>query len=266
MAFAQRVRPLRPIEGAVATLGVSDRVTFLRKTYAHLGVSLIAFAALTGALFKFAPQFTWKLANVFSGSTAGVIGVFIVFMLVMFGAQRLAISQTSRGLQYLGLALGILCYTFLLIPLIWILQFQFGNYTPEQILLMRHGIMQTALNGTALAILLEAVVITITIFVGLTLVVFVTKKDFSFLRGMLMIGTFAVLGIGLAAALFGFSLGALFCGFVIVLMAGYILYETSFIMKSFPPTMYVAAALMLFTTVATLFMYVLDLLMSLQRD
>jgi hypothetical protein len=31
----------RPIEGAVATLGVSDRVTFLRKTYAHLGAALI---------------------------------------------------------------------------------------------------------------------------------------------------------------------------------------------------------------------------------
>jgi hypothetical protein len=34
MAFAQAAR-LRPIEGAVATVGVSDRVAFLRKTYAH---------------------------------------------------------------------------------------------------------------------------------------------------------------------------------------------------------------------------------------
>ena len=33
MAFAQSARP---IPGAVATLGVSDRVTFLRKTYGHL--------------------------------------------------------------------------------------------------------------------------------------------------------------------------------------------------------------------------------------
>ena len=43
MAFAQQLA--RPIQGAVATLGVSDRVAFLRKTYAHLGVALIAFAA-----------------------------------------------------------------------------------------------------------------------------------------------------------------------------------------------------------------------------
>ena len=42
MAFAQSARP---IPGAVATLGVSDRVDFLRKTYGLLGVALIGFAA-----------------------------------------------------------------------------------------------------------------------------------------------------------------------------------------------------------------------------
>ena len=53
----------RPIEGAVATLGVSDRVTFLRKTYAHLGVALLAFAALTGGLLKFAPTMSWGFSK-----------------------------------------------------------------------------------------------------------------------------------------------------------------------------------------------------------
>jgi FtsH-binding integral membrane protein len=36
-------------------------------------------------------------------------------------------------------------------------------------------------------------------------------------------------------------------------------------MSYFPPTAYVAAALMLFTTVASLFIYVLDLLMRMNR-
>jgi FtsH-binding integral membrane protein len=69
----------------------------------------------------------------------------------------------------------------------------------------------------------------------------------------------------LASLLFGFSLGALFSGFVILLMAGYILQQTSMVMRDFPPTAYVAAALMLFSTIATLFWYVLRLLMSLNR-
>jgi FtsH-binding integral membrane protein len=53
---------------------------------------------------------------------------------------------------------------------------------------------------------------------------------------------------------------------MILLMAGYILYQTSVIMKEFPPTAFVAAALMLFSTIATLFWYVLRLLMSLRSD
>ena len=52
---------------------------------------------------------------------------------------------------------------------------------------------------------------------------------------------------------------------MIVLMAGYILFQTSMVMKSFPPTAHVSAALMLFSTVATLFWYVLQFVMELNR-
>jgi FtsH-binding integral membrane protein len=48
-------------------------------------------------------------------------------------------------------------------------------------------------------------------------------------------------------------------------MAGYILYQTSLVMSYFPPSGYVAASLMLFSTVATLFWYVLQMLMELNR-
>lgn len=263
MAFAQSARP---IEGAVATLGVSDRITFLRKTYAHLGVSLIAFAALTGGLFKFAPQLTWKLSTLFGGSMFAMLGLIAVMTLGMYGAQRLAASSSSRGLQYVGLALGIALETWLLMPLIWILMLKFSHFTPDQVALFRAGIATPALNGAAASILMQAVVITLAIFVGLTAVVFITKKDFSFLRGVLVVLSFAALGVVLASILFGFSLGALFSGFMIAMMAGYILYETSAVMRDFPPSMYVAAALMLFTTVATLFWYVLRLLIQLRSE
>ena len=263
MAFAQSARS---IEGAVATLGVSDRVSFLRKTYAHLGFALLAFAALTGALFKFAPELTWNLSTMFGNSMVSMLALVAVLVFLMYGAERLARSSTSRGLQYAGLALGIALQTFMLLPLIWVLMLKFSTFSPEQVAMIRHGVMVPVLNGLAVSILMQAVVITLAIFIGLTLVVFITKKDFTFMRGALVICSFAMIGVLLASILFGFSLGAVFSGFIVLLMAGYILYETSAIMKDYPPTAHVAAALALFVTVATMFRAILRILIALRSD
>jgi len=258
MAFAQAAAR-RPIAGAVATLGVSDRVAFLRKTYGLLGVSLIGFAAITAFMMKSMTQTSLKFSSwAFSGQLNWLL-VLGLFMFVGYVAQRLAQSETSRNLQFLGLGVAVAAQAVLLQPLLWILIFRFGNAE-------RIGFTSTGLlTGQAASILMQAIVITLSIFIGLTLTVFLSKKDFSFMRGALTIGSFAALGVILASMLFGFSLGALFCGAMIVLMAGYILYQTSQVMSYFPPTAYVAAALMLFSTIATLFWYVLQMLMSLNR-
>jgi len=255
MAFAQSAAR-RPIEGAVATLGVSDRVAFLRRTYGLLGVSLIAFAAITGGLMRFAPQTSLKYSMWALGGWNWFI-VLGLFMGVGYVAERLAHSETSRGVQLGGLGIAVVAQSMLLQPILWVLFLRFGDRAA-----LRSGVL---MSGQASSILMQAIVITLAIFVGLTLTVFLTKKDFSFLRGALAIGAFAALGVILASMLFEFSLGALFCGALILLMAGYILYQTSLVMSYFPPTAYVAAALMLFSTVATLFWYVLQLLMSLNR-
>jgi FtsH-binding integral membrane protein len=259
MAFAQTAAR-RPIYGAVATLGVSDRVAFLRKTYGLLGVALVGFATLTGGLMVYGTRFSWAFSRwALSGYTwLLVLGLFMVVGMV---AQKLAQSDTSRGLQYLGLGLAVAAEAVLLQPMLWILMLRFGN--PAEMMSGSH--MHVALSGQAASILLQAVVITLAIFVGLTTVVFVTKKDFSFMRGVLSICMFGILGVILASFLFGFSLGAVFSGFVILVMAGYILYQTSLVMSTFPPTADVAAALMLFSTIATLFWYVLRILMELNR-
>jgi FtsH-binding integral membrane protein len=261
MAFAAASQ--RPIAGAVATVGVSDRISFLRKTYAHLGVALIAFAAIAGGMMRFAPAASLKFSSWAFGGRWTWMLVIGAFIFIGWLAERLAMSETSRGLQYLGLGLFVVAEAVILQPLLWVLMIRFGG--PE----VRHDIAMTGtamMSGTAAAILTQAIVITLTIFVGLTLVVFLTKKDFSFLRGILTVCSFGALGVILASALFGFSLGAFFCGAMILVMAGYILFQTSIIMKAFPPTAYVAAALMLFSTIATLFWYVLQLLMSLRND
>jgi hypothetical protein len=243
MAFAANSH--RSIEGAVATVGVSDRVAFLRKTYAHLGVALLAFAAITGGMMRFAPETSFKFSRwAFSGGWNWLI-VLGAFMLVGYLAERLAMSETSRGLQYVGLGIFVIAEALIIQPILWVLMIRFG-----------------ASGG--LGIIAQGTIITLTIFVGLTLTVFLTKKDFSFLRGLLTVCSFAALGVIIASIAIGFSLGAFFAGLMILLMSGYILFQTSTIMKDFPPTAYVAAALMLFSTIATMFWYVLRLLMSLR--
>jgi len=249
----------RPIPGAVATLGVSDRVAFLRKTYAHLGVTLVVWAALTAYLMRteFSLKFTtWALG---SGSRLNWLLVLGLFMVVGIVAEKLARSESSRGLQYLGLGLAAIGEAVLLQPMLWLVIIKFGN--PADYIAGVDGGM-----GMGGRVIMEAALITIAIFVGLTATVFLTRKDFSFMRGALSIGMFAVLGVIIASMIFGFHLGAIFSGAVILLMAGYILYQTSMIMRDFPPTAHVAAALMLFSTIATLFWYVLRLVMSLRSD
>lgn len=256
MAFAQAA-DRRPIPGAVATLGVSDRVAFLRKTYGLLGLSLIGFALLTAGFMRFATQASLQFsAWALTGSLSWLL-VLALFMGVGYVAQRLAMSQSSRGLQLLGLGIFIAAESALLQPLLWVLIFRFGDRAA-----LSSGVLMSGQVGT---ILMQSVLITLVIFIGLTLTVFLTKKDFSFMGGILTIASFAVLGVILVSMLFGFSLGAFFCGAVVLLMAGYILYQTSLVMSYFPPSGYVAAALMLFSTVATLFWYVLQLVMSLNR-
>lgn len=244
MAFAQE--HARPIPGAVATLGVSDRVAFLRKSYSLLGGALLVWAAATAYVFRYMPEFSFKLSKwALSGyNWFAVIGLLIVSGMV---AQWLARSGTSRAIQLLGLAIEVGAWTLLLQPILWIL---FIKFNPSN----------------AQAILAQATVGTLVVFAGLTATVFITKKDFTFLRGVVTVGLFAALGIIAASMLFGFSLGLVFIVAMLGLLSLKILYDTSLMLNYFPPTQYVSAALMLFSTVATVFWYVIQLLISLRSN
>jgi len=244
MAFAQE--HARPIEGAVATLGVSDRVAFLRKAYGLLGGALIVWAAATAYMFRYMPEVSFKFSRwALTGyNWFAVIGLLMVSGMV---AQWLARSNTSRAVQYAGLGVEVAAWTFLLQPLLWVL---FMKFKP----------------AGAQALLAQGTIATLAIFVGLTATVFITKKDFSFLRGIVTVGMFAALGIIAGSILFGFTLGLVFTGALIALLALKILYETSLMMNYFPPTHYVSAALMLFGTVATLFWNIMVFLIRLRSD
>ena len=65
--------------------------------------------------------------------------------------------------------------------------------------------------------------------------------------------------------MFGFNLGLVFSGAMVLLASGAILYDTSRIMKHYGPNQHVAASLQLFASIALLFWYVLQIVMSLSR-
>jgi len=115
---------------------------------------------------------------------------------------------------------------------------------------------------TGLEILQQAAVVTLALFTGLSAVVFVTKKDFSFLKAGLTIGFFIALGLIVAGTLFGFDLGVWFSAAMCLLAGGSILYQTSNLVNEYSEDQYIPASLGLFASLMLLFWYVLQLFMS----
>jgi len=232
----------RGFMGAVASAGVNVRVEFLRRTYAHLFGAILAFAGLTylflGPLYQqvavpvlqFAMSTSWLL---FMG----------LFMVASWVADKWARSPGSRGKQYLGLGLYVLAESVFFIPLLVMAQ-------------------AVGVEKGSPDIIQSAAIATLLCFAGLTATVFVTRKDFSFLRGVVSVGMMAAFGLIVASVLFGFSLGIVFTVAMIALAAMYILYTTSQVMAHYHPQQHVAASVALFAGVALLFWYVLQLFMS----
>ncbi len=116
------------------------------------------------------------------------------------------------------------------------------------------SIVMTALGGTGV------------IFLGLSAYALTTRKDFSFLAGFLMVGMFVILG----AALLNIFLGipALFLtvnAAVILIMSGFILYETSQIIHN-GETNYIMATASLFLSLINLFQALLQILGAFSGD
>jgi FtsH-binding integral membrane protein len=104
---------------------------------------------------------------------------------------------------------------------------------------------------------------TLLLVLGITATVFITRKDFSFMKGILSIGGFVALGFIVCSMIFGFSLGLVFAAVMVLFAGGSVLYTTSNILHHYKPNQHVAASLALFSSVALLFFYILQVLMSL---
>lgn len=217
----------------------SERAVFIRKTYAHLAGAVLAFVALEAYMIN-SPiaEMLWKVMAMRFGWLI-ILGGFIIFGRL---ASGLASSSASQSMQYVGLTLYVILESVIFAP-----------------------ILHIAVHYSSPEVIPTAGILTLGIFAGLSLVVFTTKKDFSFLGGILKVGFMVALGLIVCAVLFGFNLGLIFSFAMVLLASGAILYDTSRIMNHYAPNQYVAASLQLFASVALLFWYVLQIVMSFNR-
>ena len=218
---------------------VEDRVQFIRKTYLHLLGAIIAFVLIEVAIFTL---FGDRLEGLVGTMTSGWNWLIVLgaFMGVSFIADRWAQSNTSQGMQYLGLTLYVVAEAIIFVPLLY-----YAN---------------TFFEGT----IQSAGIVTAIVFGGLTATVFITKADFSFLRMALSIGLMAALALIVLGIVFGWDnlFGFWFSFAMVILASGCILYSTSNVLHNYNTNQYVAAALALFSSVALLFWYVLQMFMS----
>jgi FtsH-binding integral membrane protein len=98
-------------------------------------------------------------------------------------------------------------------------------------------------------------------FAGLTAYTFISRRDFSFLKGFIWTGLIAMIVLGLSNYFF-FESGTMalaLSGMGVLLFSAFILYDTSSILRDYPDNEFVAAALTLYLDVFLLFEHVLHL-------
>jgi FtsH-binding integral membrane protein len=108
----------------------------------------------------------------------------------------------------------------------------------------------------------DAAVVTVFGCAALIATVMITRKDFSFLRGVMVWGFFVAIGLIVASWAFGFDLGTWFSVGMIAFAGVAVLYDTSNIMHHYPQDKYVAASMALFASIAMMFFYILRLFMN----
>ncbi len=225
---------------AVAEAHPSERAQFIQKTYMHLAGAVAAFLLVEVILF------TTGIAEAFTRFVAANQYAWLLvlggFALLGWLSRGLAARADDVNTQYMGLGLYVVGEALLFTPILYI-----AAYYSDP------------------SVLPTAAILTGLLFGGITTVAFTTRKDFSFLGGILKISSFVALGLIVCSVIFGFTLGLVFSVAMVMFASAAILYDTSRIMLHYSTDHYVAAALELFASVALLFWYVLRIVMELSR-
>ena len=217
----------------VAALSVEDRSTFIWKCYAHVVGAILAFAA--ASIYLFTSGISAAIAAPMLNNWFLVLGAFII---AGMGATHVAHRIESKNMQYAALGAFVVIQALIFSPMLYV------AYMKEP------SIIDSAAGVTILGS------------VGLIAVAMFTRRDFSFLRGLLFwIGILALVAIA-GSLLFGFNLGTWFSVAMIGFAGAAVLYDTSNIMHHYPQDKYVAASMQLFASIATMFWYMLRLFMA----
>jgi len=125
--------------------------------------------------------------------------------------------------------------------------------------------MVAAESGTLVT---QAFFTTAVAFVSLTAYTFISRRDFSFLKGFVWVGLISIIVLGLSNYFFFESplLALGISGMGVLLFSAFILYDTSNILRDYPNDEYVSAALTLYLDVFLLFQHVLALFGMLGDD
>jgi len=220
----------------VAMSTEEQKASFYRKTYMHVALAILAFIFVETALLMVVP----------AELIMGMVSQKYVWLLIIGGfwlASMLAEKWTmasSRSMQYAGLGFYVLLEAIIFLPMMYIALVYTGSGK----------------------VILQAGLITFMLFIGLTGVALTSKRDFSFLRSVLIIGGFISLGLIIAGWIFQFNLGLWFSAGMVFLAGASILYQTNQLKNTYTTEQYVGASLQLFASVMLLFWYVLRILMS----
>ena len=224
----------------VANASETERAGFIRRTYWHLAGAILAFAGLETVLIQ--SGVAESFMHLLKGGMWMWLIVLGLFMVVSTVANNWAHSAISKEMQYAGLGLLVVAEAIVFMPLIYIA-------------------LQRAPD-----VLSHAALLTLMLVGGLTFTAFTTRKNFSFLGPILSIGVWIALGVIVTSMLFGFTLGAIFSGAMIIFAAAAVLYSTSNIIHEYHTEQHVAASLSLFSSVGLLFWYIVQFMMSLSGD
>jgi FtsH-binding integral membrane protein len=228
-----------PTDLFAAAAAADERAGFIAKTYFYLIGAVLSMVGLEIIYFNLLGiEKATSLAGTMTSGFSWLI-VLGLFMGVQWIADMWARNSANPVMQIAGLALYAVVASIVLFPLLT---------------------MALLVGGTQ--IIISAGVATGGLFALMTLAVFITRKDFSFLRTFLIFGGMAALGLVVVSILFGFNLGPIFIYAMVALACGYILYDTSNVLHHYRIGQHAAASLALLASLFILFWYVLQLFLS----
>ena len=198
----------------------SIRMAFVRKVYAILSIQLALTAGLSAVMYLVEPVKIWTLDHYW-------------MMWVAF-----------------GVALGTM------IPLFFLKK----RYPWNILLLFIFTISMAFLVGMVvitrdLDVILKSVVLTMTVFIGLTFFTIQSKWDFSGMGPFLFTGLILIIGISLVSVFFPYSstLQLIISIASCVIFSGYIIFDTYMIFNRMSPEDYIVAAISLYLDIINLF-------------